>query len=266
MESTANQSLSNKKKRRGKECAAIGCENTFYDNEGVATGIHFFKFPTVSSEVNHWCNLIKRRNNKDGFHVSSNTVLCHHHFKDSDIKKNALRWQLLPNAIPSQKLPISIASQKKERKPPTKREFYVKKKVNSSIKKVPTTPNTNNKINPERLVDMGTQTDFSFCPVTHDHSYSTVQCDELSTIKNLQLKLKKQSEKIKSLTDDILQLREDIEEYKPKIFSLDNIKDDNVAVRFYTGFENYESLIAVYNYLEPKAKNMHFWQGGIFKK
>ena len=39
-------SASAKKTRRGKECAAFGCSNTFYDSEGTATGIHFFlSFP-----------------------------------------------------------------------------------------------------------------------------------------------------------------------------------------------------------------------------
>ena len=33
------------------------------------------------------------------------------------------------------------------------------------------------------------------------------------------------------------------------------------AVRFYTGFENYDALIAVFKYLESKASRMHFWQG-----
>ena len=73
-------SASAKKTRRGKECAAFGCSNTFYDSEGTATGTHFLKFPSLPSEINRWCNLIKRQNNKDGFRVSSNTVLYHHHF------------------------------------------------------------------------------------------------------------------------------------------------------------------------------------------
>ena len=74
-------SASAKKTSRDKECAASGCFNTFYDSEGTATGIHFFKFPSSSSEINRWCNLIKRKDNKGGFNVSSNTfyvttILC----------------------------------------------------------------------------------------------------------------------------------------------------------------------------------------------
>ena len=54
-------SASAKKTRRGKECAAFGCSNTFYDSEGTATGINIFKFPSLPSEINRWCNLIKRK-------------------------------------------------------------------------------------------------------------------------------------------------------------------------------------------------------------
>ena len=54
-------SASTKKTREGKECAAFGCSNTFYDSEGTATGISIFKFPSLRSEINHWCNLIKRK-------------------------------------------------------------------------------------------------------------------------------------------------------------------------------------------------------------
>ena len=76
-------SVSAEKSREGKECAAFECSNTFYDSGSTATGIHFLKFLL---EINWWCNLIKRQNNKDGFNVSSNTVLCHHHFLEKDIK------------------------------------------------------------------------------------------------------------------------------------------------------------------------------------
>ena len=80
-------SASAKKTRRGKECAAFGCSNIFYDSEGTATGIHFFTFPSLPSEINcWWYNLIKRQNNNDGFNVSSSTVLCHNHFMEKGIK------------------------------------------------------------------------------------------------------------------------------------------------------------------------------------
>ena len=53
--------------------ALVQKTNIFYDSEGIATGIHFFKLPSLLSEIHRWCNLIKRQNNKDGFNIFSNT-------------------------------------------------------------------------------------------------------------------------------------------------------------------------------------------------
>ena len=53
-------SASAKKTKIGKGCAAFGCSNRFYDSQGTATGTHFLKFPSLPSEINRWCNLIKR--------------------------------------------------------------------------------------------------------------------------------------------------------------------------------------------------------------
>ena len=76
----------------------------------------FFKFSLLHSEINLWCNLIKRQNNKDCFHVSSKTVLCQHYFK-----KSSMRWKLLPGSVSSQNLQDKTFTPKQERKLPTKR-------------------------------------------------------------------------------------------------------------------------------------------------
>ena len=117
-------SASAKKTKRDKECK--GCSNILYDSEGTATGIYFFKFPSLPSEINRWCNLIKRQNNKDGFSVSSNTVLCHHHFTEKDIKKSFLRWKLLPGSFPSQNVSGKSTTPKQEQKLPVRQQITVK--------------------------------------------------------------------------------------------------------------------------------------------
>ena len=48
------------------------------------------------------------------------------------------------------------------------------------------------------------------------------------------------------------------QELESKKFSLEKIKDDPNALRFYTSFENYDALIAVFKCLESKASRMHF--------
>ena len=71
------------------------------------------------SEIKCWCN-------KFGFHVSSNTVLCYHHFMETDIKKSFLRWNFLPGFVPSQNLPNKTFVTKQERKRPVKWQSTVK--------------------------------------------------------------------------------------------------------------------------------------------
>ena len=48
---------------------------------------------------------------------------------------------------------------------------------------------------------------------------------------------------------------------KKERFSLEKIKNDTNALHYYVGFENYDALIAVLKWLEPKASRINFWQG-----
>ena len=82
-------------KRRGKYCAAYGCNNSAYNANGIRTSYHFFEFPKDVHRRNRWCTLIKRRHGHDGFLVSTSTVLCHEHFRAEDIsRKLSGRWDL----------------------------------------------------------------------------------------------------------------------------------------------------------------------------
>lgn len=76
-----------KKSRRGKQCAAFGCVNSEYQRDGTSSGLRFFRFPNKTLWRKQWCNLIKRQQGRDGFFVTSNTVLCEEHFQPEDIYK-----------------------------------------------------------------------------------------------------------------------------------------------------------------------------------
>jgi hypothetical protein len=75
------------KSSRGRECAAAYCTSTFYNKDGKASGISFFKFPAKNPERTRWCSLVKRQHGRDGFSVTSHTVVCEKHFQDKDILK-----------------------------------------------------------------------------------------------------------------------------------------------------------------------------------
>ena len=77
----------------------------------------------------------------------------------------------------------------------------------------------------------------------------------------MESKIQENSTHIQELKKEVCSLNTTVQELKSKKFSLEKIKDDTNAVRFYTGFENYDELIAVFKCLEPKASRMHVWQG-----
>ena len=61
-------------------------------------------------------------------------------------------------------------------------------------------------------------------------------------------------EKLKSLEDENSQLR-------VKLFSVNKLKNDDSAVRFYTGFPNLDTLVDVFSYLLPKLEHITYWRG-----
>ena len=79
-------------KSSGKECAAFGCSSRsccFVNKERKPIWILYFKFPKSKVEINDWCNLIKRQNDKDGFVVKENsTYICSKHFHVADIYRD----------------------------------------------------------------------------------------------------------------------------------------------------------------------------------
>ena len=156
----------------------------------------FLKFSSFPSEINRWCNLIKRQNNKDGFHVSSNTALCHHHFTEKDIKKSFLRGKLPPGSFSSQNLPGKTTTPKQERKLPVRQQITVKstpkrtQKTSLSI----TSPLALPLLNYEEPMtkDVGTQTNKTLFELL-DHDYSLYHTDYTKNIIILESKIQEYS-------------------------------------------------------------------------
>ena len=61
--------------------------------------------------------------------------------------------------------------------------------------------------------------------------------------------IQEHSTQIQELKKEIYSLNNTVQELKSKKLSLEKIKDDPNAVRFYNGFENYDTLIAIFDCL-----------------
>ena len=140
--STPSLSAPKKYLRRGRHCAAANCPSRQYDivdDAKVPTGISFFKFPDLKDKgvVIQWCNLIRRRNNYDGFVVSDATRVCEKHFLRDTIYRppGGTRVRLIGDSKPLLHSWNNFTlSPKKKRKTPTLRDSSLL--ISSSRKKL----------------------------------------------------------------------------------------------------------------------------------
>ncbi|XP_057292493.1 THAP domain-containing protein 1-like [Hydractinia symbiolongicarpus] len=135
-----NSEISNEKPKRkhkqslGRQCAAYGCDNRTFREEGgerVTSKISFFTFPESANRVKYWCSRIKRVNGKDNFKVTKTTVLCEKHFRPEDIyrppggtkKRLSNKETVIPYFTEDEALDASSTNttNPKKRKPPASR-------------------------------------------------------------------------------------------------------------------------------------------------
>ena len=90
-------------------------------------------------------------------------------------------------------------------------------------------------------------------------------------ISELQEKLSALHAKNEELEDLVLKLKKKVadleqkyEQLEEQLFSLKNIGSNDSLVAFYTGFPNYQTMMALYDYLDPGARgeNIKYWLSG----
>ena len=64
-----------------------------------------------------------------------------------------------------------------------------------------------------------------------------------------------------SLKANIVLLEQKCEKLEKHVFSFDNIKTDDSLLTFYTGFPNVQTMMALYEYLDPgvNGRNVKYW-------
>ena len=210
----------------------------------------------------------KRADGMDGINVTNSTFLCDKHFIDSDIKKNLNRWSLRQGAVPSLHL-HGAERPKPSRKSPTKRELMPSSTdASSSFPDYDDDEDTSTLFGfSSPFVSMSTQTDFSFVnsvlytpTATGDESDVNPQCSDDVSMENDLLNMCRHNESlvssVTSLRQQVLDLEQQLAKLKNTLFTIEKLKNDDAAVNFYTGFPNFESLCAVFEYFESKLERM----------
>eukprot|EP00794_Sanderia_malayensis_P010321 gene10321-biopygen8479 len=170
----------------------------------------------------------------DGFRVNNATCLCEKHFTLADIKRNPHYWRLVPGAA---------------RKPPTPRQEILPPTLSMDVTE------ESSSFGDEMDLDLGhtfeeeeepstftisTQTDFSFI---NSPTYLPIDSDKMkndimhSFAKNDDLKSQNAdlSAKIASLETQMEQLESQLAKVRSSLFSIEKLKSDNSATKFYTG-------------------------------
>lgn len=211
--------------------------------------LSFFTFPSDKTLKKKWIHAIRREEGPN-FKVRKTTVVCGRHFRESDIKRTlAGKNMLKPGVVPS--LFAWVRTSPRKRNPPKVRLFSIDKRTERQTEKEPAQDMTIEEREEQAFideieptsVDFGTQTDYT---PYEEHLRETIQ-----TL----------NQKIEDLTLKVSHLERKNNELKSKLFSLENIQNMKDSSAFYTGFSNWDSFMAIYNYLDPGelGENINYW-------
>ena len=249
-------------------CCVPLCTKKGYREEETGEKVSYFKFPTEEGLRKLWIHAIRRDEGKS-FQISNTTKVCSRHFKSDDLKKSlngviSLRKGAVPSVFAWKR------SSPRKRPPPTLR-------IPSTAATVPHNMNENI----SEVVETAGSSEILEMSESSSNSHLTPEIEELQSSKNFDLKSEESLEivrleellaatiKIKEeLESEVLSLKENIalleqkcEKLEKHVFSFENIKTDDPLLTFYTGFSNVQTMIALYEYLDPGVNgiNIKYW-------
>ena len=87
------------------------------------------------------------------------------------------------------------------------------------------------------------------------------QSEETETIVALLERMASLEMKVAYFEEKLAQVQSEKAALLDRQFSIVNMKDDDSAILFYTGFPNYEALVSFFDYIAPKLHKMQYWKG-----
>lgn len=239
-----------------RHCIAFGCTNR--SNKVTCKHLSWHSLPLNNKELlKAWLAKIKRENTP----LSKNSFLCSEHFEKECFSRSfaGRKVTLKPGSVPTI---FSFSDQKSKRKPPKERcnGEYVKPKA---AKKLNLSSVEGETILRESSCDEQSLNENGFEEETPEDVFTEEQ-GEINKLKqqliDTELDLRKQLDELKLELQEEREARKGLEMLlKKNIFRIENIKDNNKLLRFYTGFDNYETFSMVLNFLgRDAAANLNY--------
>ena len=252
-------------------CCVPLCTRKGYRDEETGEKVSYFKFPTEERLKKLWIYAIRRDEGKN-FQVSNNTKVCSRHFKSDDLKKSLNGVVSLKNgAVPS--VFAWKRSSPRKRPPPTPRISSTAASVSQNLNE-----------NISELVESACSSESletSECS-SKSHLAPEMEAQQTATKFDLQSKENLEIARLEKLLADTIEIKETLEsevlslkanivlleqkceQLEKHVFSFDNVKTDDSLLTFYTGFPNVQTMVALYEYLDPglNGMNIKYWLSG----
>ena len=226
-------------------CVVPGCKNNSYKPECL--GMSFYTLPLDNPDlISEW--LIKMHLHKDS--VNEHSRICSVHFIDGKKRgKNDVPqlfpWNSRRRKSPKLRLPQPVAPKKRHVTLAEKREIVAHDHCYTSFSHTCV-----------QEVPVGSQflsTVSEAC--TGIKLYSDAAMNTIPTQANLAEKEHCTTTTVTNASSQTI-----LKSCVPQ-FSIELIADDDKLVRFYTGFEDYDTLMMCYNFLGPSVHRLQYWKG-----
>ena len=241
--------------------------------------ISFFRFPKEENLKKQWILAI-RRDVGPNFSINKGTWVCSRHFREEDLQmgingKVSPRTGALPNIFAWKR------SSPGKRAPPTPRftaTTLAKKKASEASEPVDSTEieiiyedATSTSHMPElAFPETGEVKNITDCECSTDfveRYENDILIAELNIKPSGALANNKESEPgpvVSKLKEKVVDLERKYEKLEERLFSFKNIASNDSLVAFYTGFPNYQTMMALYDFLNPgeHGENINYWLSG----
>ncbi|XP_078377811.1 uncharacterized protein LOC144660965 [Oculina patagonica] len=219
------------------------------------TKVCYLKFPIENPLKKKWLHAIRREEGKF-FTVTENTKVCSRHFREGDIKKtlagkNELRGGVVPSVFPW------VRTSPRKRKEPAERNFELIASKSASRKLSVDMEAFGNEMVPDasdscsNFVNVATQNDF-----TDRESYLT------EIIDNNNKKIHELEQEIEELERRLQDTQRQNDTLNKRLFNFENCRSKDSNAAFYSGFQSWDTFMAVFEYLDPgeRGENISYWR------